>query len=84
MNRNTENKKYQVLKQFINYINKNKELIDQSEMLRENSYMISLYSFGLKEIYNVYEQEIKKREKKKEYKEIINKINTIESNLNFE
>ena len=84
LNRNTENKKYQVLKQFINYINKNKELIDQSEMLRENSYMISLYSFGLKEIYNVYEQEIKKREKKKEYKEIINKINSIETNLIYE
>jgi hypothetical protein len=84
LNRNTENKKYQVLKQFINYINKNKELIDQSEMLRENSYMISLYSFGLKEIYNVYEQEIKKKEKKKEYKEIINKINSIETNLIYE
>ncbi len=84
LNRNVQNKKYRDLNEFINYINKNKELIDQGEMLRGNSYMISLYSFGLNEIYNVYEQEIKKREKKKEYKEIINKINSIETNLIYE
>ena len=46
--------------------------------------MIFIYSYGLNEIYNVYEQEIKKREKKKEYKEIINKINSIETNLIYE
>jgi hypothetical protein len=49
--------------------------------MKENYYMVSLYSFGLKEIYQAFNKEINKRNKKKEYLSLIDDINLIESNL---
>ena len=79
--RNTQNKKTDDINKFITFINKNKELLEQSDMMKDNYYMISLYSFGLKEIYQAFNKEINKRNKKKEYLSLIDEINLIESNL---
>ena len=79
--RNTQNKKTDDINKFIIFINKNKELLEQSDMMKDNYYMVSLYSFGLKEIYQAFNKEINKRNKKKEYLSLIDEINLIESNL---
>ena len=84
LNRNTKNKKDDDIIKFISYIDKNKDLLNQNDMLRENNTMISLYCFGLYEIYNLFNEEIKRRNKKNEYKELINKINEIEERIKIE
>ena len=84
LNRNTKNKKDDDIIKFISYIDKNKELLNQNDMIKENSTMISLYCFGLYEIYNLFNEEINRRNKKNEYKELINKINEIEERIKIE
>ena len=84
LNRNTKNKKDDDIIKFISYIDKNKDLLNQNDMIRENNTMISLYCFGLYEIYNLFNEEINRRNKKYEYKELINKINEIEERIKIE
>ncbi len=84
LNRNTKNKKDDDIIKFISYIDKNKDLLNQNDMIRENNTMISLYCFGLYEIYNLFNEEINRRNKKNEYKELINKINEIEERIKIE
>ena len=84
LNRNTKNKKDDDIIKFISYIDKNKDLLNQNDMIRENNTMISLYCFGLYEIYNLFIEEINRRNKKYEYKELINKINEIEERIKIE
>ena len=50
LNRNTKNKKDDDIIKFISYIDKNKDLLNQNDMIRENNTMISLYCFGLYEM----------------------------------
>ena len=84
LNRNTKNKKDDDIIKLISYIDKNKDLLNQNDMIRESNTMISLYCFGLYEIYNLFNEEIKRRNKINEFKKLINKINEIEERLKIE
>ena len=48
LNRNTKNKKDDDIIKLISYIDKNKDLLNQNDMIRESNTMISLYCFHCK------------------------------------
>ena len=50
-------------------------------MIKDNNQMISLYSFGLKEVYTLFKQEIKKRKEKNDYLNLINQIKELENKI---
>ena len=81
LNRNAKNKKEDALIKFVDYIDNNKELLEPNDMIKDNNQMISLYSFGLKEVYTLFKQEIKKRKEKNDYLNLINQIKELENKI---
>jgi hypothetical protein len=63
----------------IKYLEKNKELIEQSD---DKSQLINIFSFSINELYEIFIYEKTKREKIKILSNLLNKIKNIENKLN--
>ena len=75
---NIKNVNNDIINNFNNYLENNKELIEQND---NQNQLISLFSFSIKELYEIFKFEIGKRKKIKVYEKLLCDIKSLEKKI---